>query len=257
MQSGLLCTDEKGITIMYENPAILIVDDDEAICDLINDELTEEGYICNIASNAGDALSKLKTNSYDVTLLDIKLPGMSGMDLLKSMEKCYQMTAIVMMTAIKDFETAVQAMKLGASDYIVKPFTFDKLKSCITTVLKNRKLYPVIYDTIPCIGYADYGKSVSGTWLSEINTIAYGVDAQVDYFDFHYKTVTNKTIELAHWLSLPEKEIEKWAIARDNFYSERNRKIKTTLNKLERNPMAQVLLGLASSISRFPKHDEE
>lgn len=71
---------------MYKNPAVLIVDDDETICDLVYEELTEEGYICNIASNASDALARLKTNSYNVALPDIKLPGMSGMDLLKTMD---------------------------------------------------------------------------------------------------------------------------------------------------------------------------
>jgi CheY-like chemotaxis protein len=234
--------------MMHKNPAVLIVDDDEAICDLVCEELTVEGYICNIASNAGDALAKLKINIYDVALLDIKLPGMSGMDLLKTMKKCYQMTAIVMMTAVKDIETAIQAMKLGASDYIVKPFTFEKLNSSITTVLKNEELCPEICHTISCMGYVDCGKNASGTSLSEINTIAYGVDAQVDYFDFHSKIVTNKTVELARWLGLPGNEIEKWAVARIELYSERDRRISSALSKLDRNSIAQLMLGFTRSI---------
>jgi ActR/RegA family two-component response regulator len=243
--------------IVCKTPAVLIVDDDDTICHLVCDGLAEEGYTCDIASSADDALTKLQKHSFDVALLDIKLPGISGMDLLKVVEKNYQTTAIVMISGIKDIDTVVESMKLGALDYIVKPFTIDKLITSIGTVLKNRKPLCEDYNTILSVRESDEDKKSKGQSLSEINAIACGVDAQVDYFDFHSKIVTDKTIELARWLGLPEKEIEKWADARNKFYSERDRRIKTTLSKLERNPMAQVLLGLANSISYFPEHDEE
>ena len=154
-----------------------------------------------------------------------------------------------MITAVKDIETAVEAMKLGASDYIVKPFTSDKLNASITTILKNMKMRCVVYDTM---GYADHNKNNEGRSFSEINAIAYGVDAQVDYFDFHSNIVTQKTVELARWLDMPGKEIEKWSIARNELYSERNRRIKSTLSRLERNPVAQMILGLTRSVYQYP-----
>jgi len=201
--------------MVSKRPVVLIVDDEEAICDLVCEELTEEGYVCDVASNADDALAKLKRHRFDVALLDIKLPGMSGMDLLKTIAKCYQITAIVMITAVNDLNTAVEAMKLGASDYIVKPFTLDKLDASITRALEKRKPHCTVYDTIPGMGDADYGKNANGRSLSAMNAIAYGVDARVDYCDFHSKIVTGKTVDLARWLGLPGKEIKKWAVARD------------------------------------------
>jgi len=243
--------------VVHKRPAVLIVDDDEAICDLVCEELAEQGYVCDTASNAGGALTKLKRHSFDVALLDIKLPGMSGMDLLKTIRKCYQMTAIVMITGVNDLNTAVEAMKLGASDYIVKPFTLNRLNTSIGTVLKNRKPHCAVYNTMPSTGGADYGKNAKGRSISEINAIAYGVDAQVDYFNSHSKIVTEKTVELARQLGLPGKEIEKWAVARDELYSERERRIKSILSRLERNPMAQVMLCLTRPVYQFLKSGEE
>jgi CheY-like chemotaxis protein len=228
-------------------PTVLIVDDKEAICDLVCKDLAEEGYVCDIASNAGDAFAKLETYNYDVALLDIVLPGKSGMDILKTIHECHQMTAV------KDLDTAIETMKLGAADYITKPFTLDKLNTSVSTALNKRKPRSAVSDTVSKNEGVNYSKDTDGRSLSEINAIAYGVDAQVDYFDFHSKIVTKETVKLAHWLGLPAKEIEKWAVARDELYSERDRRIESMLSKLERNPMAQLMLGLTCSVYQFPE----
>jgi FixJ family two-component response regulator len=238
-------------------PKVLIVDDEETICDLVCEDLAEEGYVCDIASNAEDAFTKLETYKYDVALLDIVLPRKSGMDILRTIQECYQMTAVVMLTAVKDLDTAVEAMKLGAADYITKPFTLDKLNTSVSTALNKRKPRSAVSDTVSKNEGVNYSKDTDGRSLSEINAIAYGVDAQVDYFDFHSKIVTKETVKLAHWLGLPAKEIEKWAVARDELYSERDRRIKSMLSKLQRNPMAQVMLGLTRSVYQFPELGEE
>ena len=235
----------------WERPAVLIVDDDEEICDLICEELAEKDYVCEASFSAVDALAKLKRNRFDLALVDIRLPGMSGIDLLRVVGKHYQMTAIVMITGVNDVNTAVEAMKLGALDYIIKPFDFDKLEASINTILGNRNPQYKVYNTIPSLRDTERDNSANNRSLSEINAIAFGVDAQVDYFDFHSKIVTDKTIELARRLGLPGGEIEKWAVARDKIYSERDRKIKSMLSKLEQSPIAQIMLGFTSSVCQF------
>ena len=243
--------------MVNKRPVILIIDDEEATCNLVCEELTEAGYDCDVALNADDTLAKLKTRNFDLALLDILFPNISGMDLLKMIRECYQTIAVVMMTGVNDLNTAVEAMKLGASDYIVKPFTLDKIIVSIATVLKNKKPLCAVYHTIPGIGDVEYGKNAKSRSLSEINAIAYGVDARVDYFDSHSKIVTDKTVDIAHQLDLPGIEIKKWAVARDQLYSERNRRIKSMLNKLERSMMAQEILGLTRSIYQVPKSSGE
>lgn len=243
--------------MVSKRPLVLVVDDEETICDLIYEELTEAGYGCDVAPNSDEALAKLKTENFDLALLDIILPGTSGMDLLKMIGESYQMVTVIMMTGVNDLDTAVKAMKQGASDYIVKPFTLDKLIASITTVLKNKKPHCTVYHTIPGIEDTDYGKNAKSRSLRRVNAIAYGVDAQVDYFDFHSKIVTDKTVKLARQLGLPRREIKEWAVVRDQLYSERDRRIKSMLNKLERNAMAQVILGFTRSTCQFPRSSGE
>jgi len=240
--------------MVYSPPAVLVVDDDNAICELVCEGLTEEGYRCDVAATADDAFTKLQNHRFDVALLDIRLPGESGMDLLNKLQTFFETTAVVMITAVKDLETAVQAMKLGASDYIVKPFTIDKLTASISTALKKRKEHSSFSDTSQTIGSnLSYGEKAVKQSLSAINAIACGVDAQVDYFDFHSKIVTDKTIDLARRLGLPAKEIENWAVTRNKLYYKRNMDIKSMLSKLGRNPIAQIMLGLAYPVHEFPK----
>ncbi len=229
--------------MVNKRPVTLIIDDEEATCNLVCEGLAEAGYVCDVALNADGTLAKLKTRNFDLALLDILLPNISGMDLLKMIRERYQTIAVVMMTGVNDLNTAVEAMKLGASDYIVKPFTIDKLIVSINAVLKNKKPPCAAYHTIPGMGDSDYGKNAKSRSLSEINAIAYGVDAQVDHFDFHSKIVTDKTVELARQLDLPGREIKKWVVTRDQLYSERDRRIKSMLNKLERNATAEVISG--------------
>jgi DNA-binding response OmpR family regulator len=239
--------------IMDKIPTVLIVDDDQAICDFVGEILVEDGYACEIALNAHDALVKMRNQPFDIALLDIKLPDKSGIDLLETSQSFSQTTSTIMMTAVKDLNIVIQAMKMGASDYIVKPFTIEKLTASITAVLSNRKGHNSVSIQSEKVEDTNHGRNAVGQSLRTINAIAIGVDAQVDYFDFHSKIVTEKTVDLARRLSLPAKEIEKWEITRNKQYTERRGYISLMLGNLERNPLAQVMLGLTRSVNEFPK----
>lgn len=118
--------------------SVLVVDDEPMLCDLLSEALTGLGYECATTLSGDDALAHLSVRKFDVVLLDIKMPRMSGMDVLQQMRINYSNTAIIMMTGVNDADTAVQAIKLGASDYIVKPFELEKLEQRIHTVLETR-----------------------------------------------------------------------------------------------------------------------
>lgn len=225
---------------------VLIVDDDITIGELLNDGLSQDGYHCEIASTAEEALSKCKTNECDIALVDIMLPNASGLELLGLLQEGSRRTPVIMLTAVQDVDTAVQAMKLGASDYILKPLSIKRLKDRINAALDRDR---IINSSLIVPGLN--GRISNGAkpdWNPEIEAIAYGVDAQIDSYDLHSKTVTEKTIEIAQRFGLPEKEIENWARARAEFYKRRTCYIQTALSKLERNPLAQVILGLTESI---------
>lgn len=241
----------RDIIMTYKSPAILVVDDDEAIRELVRMELSEEGYHCQEASSAEGAYSKLKKDNFDLVLLDIKLPDKSGMEVLKSMDP-FSKIKIIMMTAVKDLETAIKAMKLGASDYIVKPFTFEKLKSSIIAALGHKERTDLIGTLTLQSGNPVYRECAHDPSVRKISAIAYGVDAQVDYFDFHSTIVTRRTVDLAKQLGLHDKDINKWVKNRTEFYSTRDKYIRSILTKLEQNPLAQVVLELAQPLFETP-----
>ncbi|OGO01355.1 MAG: hypothetical protein A2Y59_03140 [Chloroflexi bacterium RBG_13_52_14] len=119
---------------------VLIVDDEESIRDILSRRLEEEGYSCEVASDGKEALWKAFVRDFDLVLMDIKMPGMSGMETLPQMVTNHPDTCVIMMTAVVDTETAVEAMKLGAYDYITKPFDLDDLSMRMGKALEKRKL---------------------------------------------------------------------------------------------------------------------
>jgi DNA-binding response OmpR family regulator len=210
---------------MSKHPIVLVVDDDKAISDLVSASLGYEGYWCETAISAEEAVAKLKDQNFDALLLDIALPGISGIELLTMSHP--QPTAVVMMTAVNDLEVAVKAMKLGALDYIVKPFTVNRL--------------------VTSIGLAIEKCSRDRPALNEMDAIAFGVDAQVDYFDFHSKLVTEKTIDVAKRIGLHAEEIEKWAVSRSERHQATTKYLDSLVSKLERSFIAQLILGFDHS----------
>ena len=119
---------------------ILIVDDEEAIRSILSRKLEVDGYHCEVAADGKEALWKAFMKDFDLVLMDIKMPGLSGMEALPQMVTNHPDTCVIMMTAVVDTETAVQAMRLGAYDYVTKPFDLDDLSMRVEKALERRKL---------------------------------------------------------------------------------------------------------------------
>ena len=119
---------------------ILIVDDEEMVRRLLHQKLSSEGYQCQEAASADQALDELKRNSIGLVLLDIKMPGKSGVELLPAIKANYPDTAVIMATAITDTDTAIQCMRQGAYDYLTKPFNLDEVVLNVNRALENRRL---------------------------------------------------------------------------------------------------------------------
>lgn len=116
---------------------VLVVDDERGVTDLLSTVLKEDGYGCITAATGEEALKKLSTGSVDVALLDLRLPDMPGIDVLRVIKAAYPRTAVIVVTAAGDAETAVQAMKTGAVDYITKPFEVERVSQSIETALQG------------------------------------------------------------------------------------------------------------------------
>lgn len=120
---------------------ILIVDDEPRIRDLCARVLEKEEYEVDLAKDAESALDLLKEKSYNLVFLDLKLPGMNGLELLKRIKAEHPGMEVIMITGYATIETAVKAIKLGAYDYVTKPFDIHLLRLVTQRCLEKQRLY--------------------------------------------------------------------------------------------------------------------
>ncbi len=121
-------------------PKILIVDDEPDICKALEFLLKREGYAVTSVNSGEDAIENLKTESFDVIITDLKMGRVDGMTVLEKSKEINPDMPVIMMTAFASIESAVEAMKKGAADYIVKPFLNEEIKLTIKKVIEQKKI---------------------------------------------------------------------------------------------------------------------
>lgn len=119
---------------------VLIVDNEKSMRDFLAIVLRKEEYLVETAEDGDQAVKVLEKEIFDLVLTDIKMPRMSGLDLLKKVKELSPETVVMMMTAYASTETAIEAMKEGAFDYLIKPFQIDEVRLIIKNALEGRKL---------------------------------------------------------------------------------------------------------------------
>ena len=117
---------------------ILIVDDDINLCTILAEELKEVGYESNFLTGGENVSEYIKTNPADLILLDLKMPGKDGFQVLREIENGKNSNPkVIVLTAYADVKSAIDAAKLGATDFISKPYDFDELLIAIRKVLQR------------------------------------------------------------------------------------------------------------------------
>src|SRR5580698_5205865 len=121
-------------------PRILVVDDEESIREFLDIMLRKEGYEVTSAEDGQKAIETLKKKTFDLVISDLQMPNVTGIELLKHVRETQPDLLFMMITAFGTTETAVEAMKLGAYDYITKPFKIDEVRINIANALRSRNL---------------------------------------------------------------------------------------------------------------------
>lgn len=119
---------------------IHVIDDEPVIHDVLSQLLTSEGYDIEISSSGEEALEKFEVRTFDLVLLDLLMPGMNGIEILKAAKKIDPQALIIILTAYASVESAIEAMKIGAFDYIQKPFKHEELLLTIARALEHKNL---------------------------------------------------------------------------------------------------------------------
>jgi two-component system, NtrC family, response regulator AtoC len=119
---------------------VLVVDDDPVACDLLKEVLLKEGYVVDVAGGGQEAVHTGKDTLFDLVLADVRMPDVDGLDVLRAFKASSPDTIVIVMTAFGSIETAIEAIKDGAYDYVSKPFKIDEIAIVIRRALERRRL---------------------------------------------------------------------------------------------------------------------
>jgi len=189
---------------------ILVVDDEAMVRRLLCQKLSREGYQCQEADGASQALAKLKNSQIELVILDIKMPGKSGMDLLPEIKADYPDTAVIMATALNDADIVTRCMKQGAYDYICKPFDLAEVLLSVKGVLDKRRLELEIkkYQLHLEQKVDEQTKEIRKVFLGAIEALAFALEAKDKYTAGHSRRVTEIAVAIGKEMGLSANDLE-------------------------------------------------
>jgi response regulator RpfG family c-di-GMP phosphodiesterase len=194
---------------------ILVVDDEEVIRRLLCRKLKSEGYRCEEAGNTRQAMEKMRENPADLVILDIMMPGGSGVELLPEIKKAYPDTIVIMATAIGDADTAIRCVRLGAYDYFTKPYNLDEVAISIERALNMRRLELEVLDYQQHLedkvkAQAD---KIRQSFMNAVTALALALDAKDEYTSGHSERVSEISVIIAKEMGMQDSAIENVRLA--------------------------------------------
>jgi len=226
--------------MVSQQERILIVDDEAAIRKLLCQKLSREGYQCEDADSAVQTLDKLRSSPAELVILDIKIPGKSGIELLSEIKADYPHTMIIMATAITETSIAIQCMKQGADDYVCKPFNLDEVAASVARTLDKRRLQLKIEEYQQHLEEQvdQQTMEIRKLFLGAIEALVFALEAKDRYTAGHSQRVTEIAVAIGSQLGLSADDIEdlRWAgllhdvgkIAVDQFIQNKPGKLTTS-----------------------------
>ena len=190
---------------------ILVVDDEQSIRELIVTSLEDNGYLCSTAADGQEALRKLEEEDYQLVISDIKMPGMDGIELLKRILSEYRDVAVIMVTSLVNINYSIEAMKLGAYDYILKPFDLGSLLISVQRaferrmlIIKNRE-----YQYNLELKVEEQTREIRKVFLNAIEALAQALEAKDAYTSGHSHRVTEISVIIAKELEIDSDYVDK------------------------------------------------
>ena len=122
---------------MVDKRKILVVDDEDSLRTVLSSELVSEGYDVGAAADGDEAITEFQKKVYDLVLLDIKMPRMNGFEVLRFIKEKHPKTKVIMLTGFADLKNAIESKKLGAEDFVSKPYDLVDLLTTIERVMSE------------------------------------------------------------------------------------------------------------------------
>jgi len=189
---------------------ILIVDDEVSIRRALNRKFTGKGYLCDESGSANEAIEVLGSRPIDLVILDIRMPGKSGNELLGDIKQNYPDTVVIMSTAIADSDIIVECMRGGASDYIVKPFDMEEIVLSVERAMRTRGLELKVREYQQHLEQKveEQTKEIRSIFLGAIKSLVVALEAKDEYTAGHSRRVTQIALELGKILGLTDDELD-------------------------------------------------
>ena len=196
--------------MLNQQETVLIVDDEAAIRKLLRQKLSREGYGCEEAGTAEQTLNRLGGSPIDLVILDIKMPGKSGIELLPEIKASYPETAVIMATAITDISVAIQCMKQGADDYICKPFNLDEVTLSVQRALEKRRLELEVKEYQQHLEekVEAQTREIRKVFLGAIEALIFALEAKDKYTAGHSRRVAEIAVAIGSELGLSANDLE-------------------------------------------------
>ena len=196
---------------------ILIVDDEEVICSILARRLTREGYACVTANDGREALRYFYKHPFSLIISDIKMPEMDGIELLKRVKAANPNMMVIMVTAFPDIDLAVEAMRLGAYDFIIKPADLDLVILSVKKALEKKRLeeevtaYRSHLERLVEERTAKLQQAyriLKKAHLDSVKVLAEAIDAKDPYTRGHSDRVTKMSLKVAFQFGFTEDRLE-------------------------------------------------
>jgi len=203
--------NEKSIEGMLDQQeTLLIVDDEAAIRRVLFQKLSREGHQCEEADSAEQVLNTLATSPIALVILDIKMPGKSGIELLPEIKSGYPDTEVIMATAVTDINVAIQCLKQGADDYLCKPFNLEEVSLAVQRALEKRHLKLEIreYQQFLEDKVEEQTGEIRKLFLGAIEALVFALEAKDKYTGGHSRRVTEIALALGNELGLSAGDME-------------------------------------------------
>jgi len=196
---------------------ILIVDDEEAICSVLARRLTREGYACVTASNGKEALDRFFKETFSLIISDIRMPEMDGIELLKRVKAMSPGMMVIMVTAYPDIDLAVEAIRLGAYDFIIKPADLDLVVLSVKKALEKKRLEEevdsyhknlerLVEERTTRLQQAY--RTLKKAYLDSVKVLAEAIDAKDPYTRGHSDRVRRMSLRIGASLGFTEEKME-------------------------------------------------
>ena len=196
---------------------ILIVDDEENINNILARRLTREGYLCVTANNGREALNYFYKNTFSLIISDIKMPEMDGVELLKKVKSVDPNMMVIMVTAYPEIDMAVEAMRLGAYDFIIKPADLDFVVLSVKKALEKKRLEEevetyhknlekLVEERTAKLQHAY--RTLKKAHLDSVKVLAEAIDAKDPYTRGHSERVGRMSLSIANHLDFAEGRLE-------------------------------------------------